>query len=278
METNTSEESFDPSLTEEAASYHYLILELYPREARAMWYHTTKKMVTGVARYAFDGSLTNLLNQQQVLKRAYKEVLLTIRSSNYLLYPNLLGNSIDEEAFRLTNDLNEDECLQQYQLVNLKAQVIYPISEALDKESHAVLSHFKLLPHVAPTIEMEVNYMKSKSTGDAMWMYTYADQLDLRVYQEGKLKLANSFFQSGKEDIAYFVLYAAEILKIDTEHVPLFVGGDVNKGDETWKLMTDYWKDIRTVSSLEQIDLSTAMAHDQMHSFNHLSFSLLCAS
>lgn len=278
MEINTSDECFDNTLTEDAASYFYLILELYPNEARAMWYHATKKMVAGFARYDFDGSLSKLLSQHEPLRRTYKEVLLTIRSSNYLLYPNILGNSIDEEAFKLTNELHEDQCLQQHQLVNLKAQVIYPVAELLDKESHVALSHFKMLPHITPAIEMEINHIKAKSITDSVWMYTYADHLDLRVYQDSKLKLANSFFQSAKEDIAYFVLYAAEILKVDTEHVPLFLGGDVREEDETWTLMTSYWKNLNPVAKLDQTTMSDALPKEKSLPYQHLSFSLLCAS
>lgn len=278
MANLTSEECFDPSFAEEPPQYFYLVIELQNNKAQALWYHFTKRIVTGFGIYDFNGQLAHLLNAVPKLSDNYKEVLVTIKSSNYLLYPNFLGNSISKETFQLTNDLKQDQALKYFQLVNLKAQVIYPIAENLDQESHTLLQHFRVIPHVAPAIEMEVNYLKLQDLKDSVWLYTYNDTLDIRVYEAGKLKLANSFFQSGKEDIAYFLLYTAEILKLNPEITPLYLGGELRENDETWSLLNEYWINLIHANSILTTTISPALPTSNFQQLAHLSSSLLCAS
>jgi hypothetical protein len=278
MANLTSEECFDPSFAEEPAHYFYLVLELQNDRAQAIWYHATNQVVTGYAIYPYNGRLSDLMTSFPKLTDNYKEVLLTIKSSNYLLYPNILGNSISEETFRLTNDLKPNHDLKYFQLVNLKAQVVYPIYEVLDRESHTLLQHFRMIPHIAPAIELEVNHLKTEGLADAVWLYTYHETLDLRVYEAGKLKIANSFFQSGKEDIAYFLLYTAEILKLNPESTPLFLGGELKENDESWQLLQDYWKNLIHLNSIQNATVSSAIPTEKFYNLAHLSSSLLCAS
>ena len=278
MTLRTSEEYHDPAYSTEPASDQILILELSENSTSILWYHVAKRMFTGYAFYPTRQSISELLNKGQNLSAGYKEVLISYQTHNYLLYPNLLGASIEEETFRLTNELSEGERLQHFQLVNLKAQVVYPLGEEMDADIHRSFNHFSLIPHIAPGIEREVNKLKGEEHDSAIWLHVYGDRMDLRVYKEGSLRLANSYFQSGKEDSAYYNLYAAEILKLDPQTTPLFYSGlEENKGT-TVDLLSEYWKDLRSNAPLETLSFSHSFPLHIQERYAHLTQILLCAS
>jgi hypothetical protein len=275
-----TEEYFDLSLSEESASYYYLILSLDANSIEAAWFHTTKKLITGFARYPASQGVKGVLEQHPHLASEFKEVIVSFRTPNYLVYPKHLVEGSALEVFSLTNTtVEEGEDLLQFPLVNLSADIAFPVPSHYMTAVFDAYPHVKLIPHVAPRIEYELNQMRERSAGRAMMVcHIWADYVDIRAYRDDGLLMANTYFQSGKEDVAYFVLYAAEQLGINPHEGDLEISGNIQLGDEAWTLLSKYWNRMAMASPLSDINISDALSDYPSPQFDFLTHSLLCVS
>lgn len=277
-------EYFDLAYATEPASYYYLLLELDAQELKACWYHLSKNLVTGFAKYALGtGSpatvFAKLLADHPFLKSEFKQTIVAIRSGNYALIPKGYESADHKPLFEITNAFEADnQQLFSYELVNLKASVDFALDTELAKAIQRSFFHPVIVPHVAPRIENALNLLRSGQTKDLMIAHISGEHVDVLVFQNQKLTLANSFFQSGKEDIAYYILYCAEVLGLDPEHAQLSVSGNIGKRDATWALLADYWKLMDIEQRLEHVKVSPKLEAYPGGGFDYLTHYLLCAS
>lgn len=273
------EEYFDLTYSNEPASYYYLILEIQAHAVKTAWFHSTKNLITGFATYPFDGSIGNLIKAHPFLSSEFKEVLVCVEKANYLLCPKHLINGTSHNIFTLSNALDSDtEVLRTTDLVNLKSEIVHPISIELESEITSNFKHVKILSHIAPRIEQEMNILRSINMEVAMYAHIAEDALDIRVYKKKKLSLANSFYQTGKEDVAYYLLYSSEVMEVNPEETKLIISGNISIGDNTWLLLSNYWKNISLADPLAQVEISEKLLSEQTSSYFHLTHALLCAS
>ncbi len=275
-----TEEYFDLSFSEEPASYYYLLLTIDQEWVHAAWYHSTKNLITGFARYPNQNSLKGLIEQHPYLRSEFKEVIAGVQNENYLVYPKHVLDATNPNIFQLTNAFNEDhESLMNGELVSLQASIAFAAPSDLITEIYNAFKHVKVISHVHPRIEQEFNAWKKTRTGSPMLsVHVWNDQLDIRAYKDGKIYLANTYFQSGKEDIAYYVLYASELLEIDPEGAQLSLSGSVEIGDPAWTLLAQYWKKMEIAQPLENIKISESLSDFSHSRFDHLTHALLCVS
>jgi len=275
-----TEEFFDLTFSEEPASYYHLLVTIDQHWLHAAWYHSTKNLITGYARYPFRGSLQSLLKEHPYLASEFKEVIVTIQAENYLVYPKHVLDGSNPNIFRLTNTFEEDsQSLLTEELVSLQASISFTAPTDLVNEIYTHFKHVRILSHVHPRIEQEYNTVRSSQRNRPIFSaHIWNDQIDLRAYKEGKIYLANSYFQSGKEDVAYYVLYACELLEIDPEEAKLVFSGDIEMGDPTWELLSKYWKEMEIVAPLENISISDKLREISHPRYDYLTHSLLCVS
>lgn len=281
---SSQKEFFDLTFSNEPPSYYFLILEWDQLELRACWYHQNKNLVTGFASYALKaGSLTDalksLLNEHSFLHSEFQQTIISVRSSNYSIVPRSLTTTNQEELFQTTNEFDADrETLLTYPLVNLRANVVYALDEDVQKTLQEQFFHAVLVPHVAPRIEASFNRMKASGLSTLMLAHVSQEHIDVIAFDHDKLVLSNSFYQQGKEDIAYYVLYSAEVLGINPEQVTLTLSGDVSLGDEAWKMLSSYWKTMELAQAAPHVTISEKLENYPKASFDYLTQSLLCAS
>lgn len=278
--STSAEEYFDLTYSEEPSSYYYLLLTLTERRADAVWYHSTKNLVTGFASYPFNGSVDELLNAHPFLRSEFKEVIISWEHSNYLVYPKHVIDGSDPAMFRLTNELDLDqEGLLSTELVSAPTSIAFTVPTDLVTQCYASFKHVKIISHIVPRIEAELTEYKSKiSQSDVVSVHIWEEQVDVRIYSNGALSLANTFFQSGKEDIAYYVLYACDQIGIDAETAQLTLSGDIKIGDETWELLKKYWTKMKLASPMDQINISSKLQNYPKSLFDHQTYALLCVS
>lgn len=273
-------EFFDLSHSGEPASYYYLLLDIRASRVKACWYHATKNLVTGFADYAFNGDLKALVNQHPYLRSEFKEVVICMHDSNYLLYPKHLVDGAQPDIFSITNSFDpQRQMLLNDSLVNIKSDIAYVATADLVTDIHDQFNHVKLISHITPRIEQELNVLKTRSDESTLASAHISDeQIDLRYYRNGALLAANSYYQSCAEDIAYYVLYAAELLNIDPETTPLSLSGDIAMGDQAWNLLSKYWRTLKAVQALQEINISADIPVYPGTEYDYLTHSLLCVS
>lgn len=277
-------EYFDLAYATEPASYYYLLLELDAQELKACWYHLSKNLVTGFAKYALGTGhpatvFKKLLVDHPFLKSEFKQTIVAVRSNNYTLIPRGYESPDHKPLFEITNTFEPAaQRLLSYELINLKASVDFAIDTELAEAIHRSFFHPLIVPHVAPRIENALNLLRNGQTKDLMIAHISGEHVDVLVFQDQKLTLANSFFQSGKEDIAYYILYCGEVLGLDPEQAQLSISGNITAGDATWALLADYWTLIDVEQRLEHVKVSPKLDTYPPGNFDYLTHYLLCAS
>ncbi len=276
-------EFFDLTYSDEPASYYILSLEIDDNGVKAFWYHRNKNLVTGFAEYPFQkGSIKeaiqNLVQEHPFLRSDFEQTIVSIRTENFALIPNIIESSEDLDLFQVTNEFNgETDSLRSYSLINLKARILFSISKELEEAIYKAFIHVNIIPHVAPRIEFALNDLKSKIASELILAHISSDRVDVLIFRNNKLALCNSFYQTSKEDLVYYTLYCAEILEITPQKHHLVLSGDIAIGDENWKVISSYWKKLKIASGLENIDVSNQLNITENARFDYLTHSLLCA-
>jgi len=277
-------EFFDLAYSSEPASYYYLLLEIDARQLKACWYHLSKNLVTGFASYPLDSEhpgklFAKLLSDHPFLKSEFKQTVITVRSHNYALIPKTHESPDRQALFEITNTFQpENQVLLSHDLINLKASVNFAIGTEWAEVIRHTFFHPVIVPHIAPRIENALNTLKSGETKDMVLAHVSPEHVDVLVFRDQKLCLANAFFQSGKEDIAYYLLYCCEVLGVDPERVPLHISGETERGSGTWSLLSDYWKHFSAAQRLEYVKVSPKLDGYPAAGFDYITQNLLCAS
>lgn len=281
---STKREYFDLRYSSEPASYYYLLLEIDGRQLKAGWYHLSKNLVTGFANYPLNTekgavAFAKLLADHPFLKSEFKQTIVTVRSDNYSLIPKGHDEPDLKALFEVTNSFDAgQQILVSRELINLKATLSFALDTTLAETIRQSFFHPVIVPHLTPRIESVLNLLKSRSSEEFVTIHVSLEHVDIMVYQGRKLVLANSFFQSGKEDIAYYVLYCSEVLGINTETVELCISGEVEIADECWQLLSSYWRRITLDPGLSHVQVSDQLDMYPKGHFDYITHHLLCAS
>lgn len=281
--SQTDLELFDLTYSDEAASNYILLLEIEVTRIKASWYHQSKNLITGFASYQFKeknmvGAIGTLLQDHPFLASSFDQMIISVKTDNYMLAPSDLSIPNLEQSFTATNEFEpESQVLLTHKLIGMNANIYYACDNGLMEAIENQFQHKTIVPHIAPMIEAELGQVKSSEIKTRAVIHVWDSHLDLRFYQDGKLQLANSFFQTGSEDVAYYLLYCAEVSELDPKSVRLFLSGNVKIGDETWNLISSYWNKLELVEVLSNIEISDKLEMREKGSYDYLTNSLLCA-
>lgn len=274
----TSNHFFDTSLAAEPSSLQYLLLEAGTDKLKICAYHLTKMTVVGFSILPFaKGRLDTLIRENQKMQGDFEQTIISFRSNNFTIVPKAQINVDLKSIFTLTNEFNETtQTLLSHSLVNLRANVIYAIDKELLNEFKSHFARPTIIPHIAPRIEHQLN-QNNQIRGKRLILHISADFIELLIFDENQLLLANSFYVASKEDIAYYLLFCAESLQINPAEARLEISGNFNENDELAVLLKNYWQHIDTAPILTQTSISSSLPEFPKSELAYLTQSLLCA-
>jgi len=82
-----------------------------------------------------------------------------------------------------------------------------------------------------------------------MYLHVIDDQLDCIVVKNGGLQLCNSYPYKTPEDFIYYVLFCLEQLHLNPDTIPVFLCGDIEKGDSNYEILYTYIRSITFIKS-----------------------------
>lgn len=101
-------------------------------------------------------------------------------------------------------------------------------------------------------------------------------QLDMVVFKEGRLQLANSFEYHTANDVVYYVLFVYEQLTLSTEEIPIYLSGAINKASSVYSGLYKY---VRYLEFIPTYMLSISRLHkEDAHKELLLKLGLQCES
>lgn len=166
-----------------------------------------------------------------------------------VIYANELYSLVPQRLFdeknlsdylKYNTKILQTDFLAYDELSNLKANLVYIPYANINNYLLDTFGPFNYKHSVAVFLE---NF-KPESTKDEALVYIYQNHFDLCIFQQKKLILCNSFGFQTAEDVAYFLLFTLEQLKINTETVRVKLWGVIEEDSDLYKLLYTYLRHI----------------------------------
>jgi len=277
------DEHFDLSYSNEPADIYILILEIGEKTLKACWYHKSKNLITGFGSYDLsdgitESSIKRIQSQHPYLASPFSECLCVLNSRNYTIAPTDASIEDGKKILSISNEIDDDSEMVRHKLLNTKGQILQVADTRTLSTLDKAFPNIKFISCLGGRIESAINQTRKSQNKSSFIAHIDSTDLHIIAIENSALQLANSFFQTGKEDIAYYLLFVAESLGLNPEQIPLTLSGNVSIGDEIWNTLSDYWKDISIESVLENIIINQNIDSRHKAKYDYLSHHLLCAS
>ncbi|MDB4297348.1 DUF3822 family protein [Flavobacteriaceae bacterium] len=206
---------------------------------------------------------------ETVLQQTYDEVVLIHQNEMSTLVPQEYFDEDNLEAY-LKNTVKtfENDFISFDELDTIKANTVYiPYVNV----NNFIFDQFGTFTYLHANTVFIQNILQHFPSSEAPKMYinVYANNYQLVVVKEGKLLLSNHFSFTTKEDFAYYILFVADQLKLDTNVFELTLFGDINEQTDYYKLLYNYVRNVQVYNKL-----NTALANG-IHTAPQAHFNLL---
>lgn len=114
------------------------------------------------------------------------------------------------------------------------------------------------------------------SSGTKAYLILDEKQFSLSILKDGKLLFSNWFQFSKADDVLYFLMATLESLNILHSEIELLLGGSVEKGDETFKVLSRFISKISFIKRPKNLTYSYSFSQLTEHRFPFI-FAAACA-
>ena len=236
--------------------------------------------------YAFTGGLTPSLLEEKVLaiqgndeflSREYKSVSFSFMSPKYTLIPAPLFNKDKLKNYFEFNHLLDDlDEIHYNRLETIDAYNLFAIPAELSNIVYRAFGNVKYFHNITPLAEQAVIHHARKGAGEVVISCIYGNFADILVLREGNLLLCNTFNWKNEDDLAYFILYVYDQMKIRGEEAPLVISGELRKDSAGYELLRPYVRNISFEKRSDRFVYSYTFDEVDHHWFVNLFNLRLC--
>jgi hypothetical protein len=191
--------------------------------------------------------LDKLLDDNPILTQQFQKTDIIFVPLHHTLVPKVLfENTQLDTIVSLNFEVQKGEKLLSNEVRN-ESYSIFPMDKNLIdffsvNFAHApILSHHKILIDCLSHESVQSKYNKN------IFLRIGKREIDILVFEQNDLLFHNSFGIQSANDIAYFVLYVYDQLKLEVTRTPLTLLGKIRKGDEQYRLLSDYIKTLKII-------------------------------
>ena len=184
--------------------------------------------------------IINLINDDEVIKSDFFSSSVAFVNFPSTLIPNKFFTKLSaKEMLELNSETHE--IINTDVLKEIDVHLAYSIPKELN---NIVTTYFPNAKQKAQQSILIDKFSKEYNTEPTAYIYLCENTLNITAFKNEKLIFNNSFNFETKEDILYFVLFAFEQLKLDTNNVNTLLFGDITKDDDNFKLLYEYIRNI----------------------------------
>ena len=188
--------------------------------------------------------LKKLLKSNNLTGQHFVEVVVVHRNQLFSLVPKSLfdpeelANYLKFNTKILANDHLAYDEFESHDMVN-----VYVPFVNINNYIYELYGAFIFKHNGTVMVESLLNG-KTQAKQPVCFVYVQEKQMDLTIIDQKNLLLFNSFRFNTKEDFLYYLLFALEQLKFDTETVSLKLFGAINEGDDIYEICHKYIKNL----------------------------------
>ena len=202
------------------------------------------------------------------------EVNLFYHTPLYTLVPSEIWNDEDPALFlKYTLKTFPHDFIAHETILNGKTNLVYIPFVNLNNYFFEKFGSFHYYHALGPWIDYCAEVI-GKKTG--VFANFTSKQLDIVVFKEGNLQLANSFEYQTPEDVVYYVLFVYEQVALSSEEIPIYISGAISQSNAIYSELYTY---IRYVDFITTYSLSVSrLGKEETHKELLLKLGLQCAS
>lgn len=188
--------------------------------------------------------LDRLFTDHPWLLNGFKRVDVIITTEKFTLVPSsLFDSSTAHEMLSFNVPLQDNQIVRTDILRMADARMIYAIDPKLEKVLNRLAPSPRIRHHLTPLIEKALSQSKNKNN-KSIAVHIRQGQFDLIAVENGKLLLANVFEYHSPEDFIYYILFAAEQLRLNPEEFELNISGEVEQDSALIKIAGKYVRNV----------------------------------
>lgn len=198
---------------------------------------------------SLENQLETIFHQHELLQVSYDDVLVLHDNNLNTFVPNsffderALGSYLQYNTKVFATDYFSYDDLDFQEMKNVYVPYVAFNNFFIDQFGAFTYKHLH-----TNLVEFVLNKTKAV-TETEIYAYVNKDHFELIVSKNGKLILFNSFEIQSAEDFIYYVLFTYEQLKLNTEKVPIYLFGSIEKGDTNYDTIYKYIRNIYLVET-----------------------------
>ena len=217
--------------------------------------------------------IINLINDDEVIKSDFFSSSVAFVNFPSTLIPNkVFTKPSAKEMLELNSETHE--IINIDVLKEIDVHLAYSIPKELD---NIATTYFPKAKQKAQQSILIDEFSKEYNTEPTAYLYLSENTLNITAFKNEKLIFNNSFNFETKEDILYFVLFAFEQLKLDTNNVNTLLFGDITKDDDNFKLLYEYIRNIELGKRPGQLKFPNEFKTLENQKYFGLFSQILCA-
>ncbi len=277
---------FDKSFKESQTRNYTLSIQLCVKSLIFTVYNPDKNKFIGIESYRFSdiegveqlpSFLGKVLNNRPSFAFPYDKVFLLYQNSYSTLIPQPLFDENHKNLYLGFNQpFQENSRIVFDELKNNEAVNIYYLPNFVIEKAKDFWPNVNLLHFSTGLIEsLSINF-KNKVDTKTLFVNLQDDCFDLVYFKENKLHYYNSFEFRTKEDFIYFLLISIDQLMLNPEDVKLILMGDIDKTDDTYRMIHQYIKNYSFISRNDNYGYSYVLDELRYHRNYTLFNALQC--
>ena len=217
--------------------------------------------------------IINFINDDEVIKSDFFSSSVAFVNFPSTLIPNkVFTKPSAKEMLELNSKTHE--IINTDVLKEIDVHLAYSIPKELD---NIATTYFPKAKQKAQQSILIDEFSKEYNTEPTAYLYLSENTLNITAFKNEKLIFNNSFNFETKEDILYFVLFAFEQLKLDTNNVNTLLFGDITKDDDNFKLLYEYIRNIELGKRPGQLKFPNEFKTLENQKYFGLFSQILCA-
>ncbi|MFC5270375.1 DUF3822 family protein [Adhaeribacter terreus] len=217
----------------------------------------------------------NLLAEENefLTKTSWNEIRVAIKNQNFTYIPETLFDPAAAQHYlNLHADADEfHEEILTYRHPKIEAVSIFTIDSYLVKwfEETFTRKKIRFMHQTSPLIEGVLNEHQ-RSLQKKTYLYIEQNNLSILLAQDGRLEFCNQFHYSSPEDFIYYTLLVMQEQKLNPDHDPITVWGDLTHDSALFTILRKYVRNV----TLGKKPQSIAFSYKFDDVFDHRFFDL----
>ncbi|CAG0978147.1 hypothetical protein FLAV_01618 [Flavobacteriales bacterium] len=218
--------------------------------------------------------LCNYLFQQKLSQIPINKIRIAFTSPYSTLVPESLYQSNKINTFLSFNfsTLPQNATTLSNKLTHLHSYNIYAVPSEMYEVSH-LFKNVSTYHFATPLLESFAINFPNSTTKSAL-IHIQDSHFELLIFSSHQLVLFNSFTYKTPEDIAYYILFTLEQLKISPKEINAIVAGEIEKKSDYYSILYTYIKHLKLAQRPKEINYSYVLNEIPSH-YYYLLFNLV---